>query len=522
MNKEIRNIHQAGHEPIDSLEKLNNFISEIGELPKWKESGVLTDELGRNQLIILLSDQLNISLRLNLLLHQQKTALNTLAFPKIIHVRHLQGNCLKKDNLASLEAVLSVWEMCQDQSMDLSLDELTSYLKSLWSNRQRKGRGKKPTKGTLEELARASHGYCMFEGCGEPLNIEKLTGYSGNFAYNAHIIASSETGPRGVPYLSDYLSDNAENILVLCDKHHRLIDKVAAADYDAVRLSLMRSDFIQTVQTLLEGLSFKPIPAFSILWPVAGKTISEPDDRDIARSMSRIKARSSGKLNRLSNNERRYIKRPETFTNEIVDNINDDADAIIQQTTNESHKAALFAFGPMPALVGLGARLGNKCETTPMLRFRDGGYWMWPQETEAAEPYSIKFDEAEFANKNEVTICVAMTNYPDAMKQTALEIGMPTIEIKASEYGSAAIPHPGNGRQLQAELHKLLLRLKDEFSITKVHLLVCASNAINVFIGQAFDLYQPSLLVYDFDKELMKPSLYISYQEKKLCIERPT
>ena len=108
--------------------------------------------------------------------------------------------------------------------------------------------------------------------------------------------------------MSDYQSDDPENVLVLCDKHHRLIDKVAAVDFDAARLSHMRSSFTHTVESLLEGLSFKPIPAFSVLWPVGGHIVSEPDDRDIANSMSRIRARSLGRLNRLSHNARLYRK----------------------------------------------------------------------------------------------------------------------------------------------------------------------------------------------------------------------
>lgn len=518
MSKEVVSIHQAQYEPLESHEKLDEFINAIGTLPKWRECGVLTDEFARNQVIILVSDGLRVSLRLNLVLDEIDAAFNKLGIVCNVHVRHMQGKHIEREDLASMEAVLAVWNVAQAQSINISIKEFPDFLKAIWTGRKLKGRGKSFSTGTLEKLARDSHGYCMFEGCGEHLNVDKLTGYAGNFAYNAHIIASSESGPRGVPYLSEYLSDNPENLLVLCDKHHRLIDKVAAIDFYAARLSQMRSDFIYTAQSLLEGLSFKPIPAFSVLWPVGGHIVSEPDDRDIANSMSRIRARSTGRLNRLSHNERRYRKRAEVFKNDMADIINDEAEEIIQQTQNESHKAALFAFGPMPALVGLGARLGNKCEITPMLRFRDGGCWMWPQEFAIPKPYSITFDETELDGKSEVTVCIAMTQYPDVMKKTAGNIRMPIIEIKALEYGNAAIPHPENGKQLQTDLHKLLLKLNDQFSITKVHLLICASNAVSVFVGQAVDLNQPSLLVYDFDGDLMKPQLHITYQESKLCL----
>lgn len=521
MSEKIVNIHQAQYEPIESLEKLDEFISGIGVPPRWKECGVLTDELAHNQIIVLLSDNLKVNLRLNLLLNELEKALQRIGFGNEIYIRHRQGRSLEEKDLASMKALIDVWNECRAQSVKISINELPDFLKAIWNKRKLKGRGKFFSKGTLEKLARDSHGYCMFEGCGEGLSVDQLTGYSGNFAYNAHIIASSEAGPRGVPYLSEYQSDNPENVLVLCDKHHRLIDKVAAIDFNAARLSQMRSDFIHTVQSLLEGLSFKPIPAFSILWPVGGHVVSEPNDRDIANCMSRIKSRPTGRLNRLSHNERRYRKNAEIFKTDLIDIINEEAEDIIRQTQNESHKAALFAFGPMPALVGLGARLGNKCEITPMLRLRDGSCWMWPQDSKVSEPYKIKFDEAELEGKNEITICIAMTEVPESMKKTAINIGMPVIEINALEYGNAAIPHPENGKQLQADLHKLLLKLHDQFSIKKIHLLICASNAVSVFVGQAIDLYQPSLLVYDFDGEFMKPQLLITYRKNRLHITVP-
>ncbi|MBT41018.1 MAG: hypothetical protein CMF12_00685 [Idiomarina sp.] len=518
MSKNVLSIHQAQHDPIESLEKLDEFINTIGALPNWNEAGVLTDESAHNQLVVLLSDNLYVSVRLNLVFEEVEPALNRLGIANEVNLRHKQGRRLKREDLASMESVLAVWNECQTQSMNIEIKSFLDFLRALWGQRQLTGRGKPFSKGTLEKLARNSHGYCMFEGCGENLNVEKLTGYTGNFAYNAHIIASSESGPRGVPYLSDYHSDNPENVLVLCDKHHRLIDKVAAVDFDAARLSYMRSNFTHTVKSLLEGLSFRPIPAFSVLWPVGGHIVSEPDERDIANSMSRIRARPTGRLNRLSHNDRRYRKSIDVFERELAEIVKEEAEYIIQQTQNESHKAALFAFGPMPALVGLGASLGNKCEITPMLRFRDGGYWMWPQESEVPKPYSIEFDEDELEGKDEVTICIATTQYPDSMRQSAENIGMPIIEIKAVEYGNAAIPHPENGKQLRSDLHTLLLKLYDQFSIKKVNLLICASNAVCVFVGQAFDLHQPSLLVYDFGGKFMKPRLQIDYQERKLTL----
>lgn len=513
--------HQAAFEPIESLEKFNEFLSKIGKMPKPSRLGVLTDEAGQNQILLLQAADITISLRLNLPRDEKNQAFSTLGADDGIEVRHLQGKRVTADDLSTIENLMSLWEACAKQSTQLTFNQYEAFFNQLLEARNEKGRGKGFSKQTLDQVARDSHGYCMFEGCGEKLSVDDLTGYIGNYGYNAHIVASSESGPRGIPYLSALLSDESSNVLMLCDKHHRLVDKIATVDFDASRLTRMRETFKRNVEKLLEGLSFKPLPVFSILWPIGGHVSSEPDERDIAICLSHIKARIFGTLNILSSNDKSYRARPENFIRDMDDIVQQEANSIIQQTKNTSHKAALFAFGPMPALVGLGACLGNKCEIIPMLRYRDGSCWMWPQERKIEKPYEIHWDEKQLSGVSELVLSIAMTNYPDSMKNKLGKLGLPVIHVQAKQMGNAAIPHPHNGLELKTELHTLMQALHDSYAIKRVHLLICASNAVCVFVGQAFDLYQPELLVYDFSDEDMVPRLTIRNVNNKVELSLP-
>ena len=47
-----------------------------------------------------------------------------------------------------------------------------------------------------------------------------------NTAYIAHIIADKPDGPRGDPVFSEQLKSDISNLMLLCDVHHRQIDKV--------------------------------------------------------------------------------------------------------------------------------------------------------------------------------------------------------------------------------------------------------------------------------------------------------
>ena len=511
--------HQACFPPIESLDKLKEFISNLRKKFEWDRVGLLTDERVNNQVYILLSNDLQASLRLNLSNHDISDALTLLTNNDEIIVCHLQGQIINKDNISSIASLFSIWTSCE-QSTTLSVSQTINYISRSIEQRLDTGRGKKFSTSTINQVRQDSHGYCMFEGCGEKLDIDCLTGEVGNFAYMAHNVASSEAGPRGIPCLSEKLSDNPNNVLLLCDKHHRLIDKVACVDYPASKLTQMRKEFKINIEKLLEGLSFQPIPVFSVLWPVAGHVVSPPESRDIANSLSRLKARIKGTLNNLSGNERRYITKPEHFSKEMDEIVTEEAIMIINQTKDYGYRAALFAFGPMPALVGLGASLGNKSEITPMLRYRDGNCWVWPQNAQVTKPYKTNW-VGDVNSSSEIILSVALTNLPKSQKNTVDNLGYPKIEIIANQMGNAALPHPKNGLELKAEIHSIFQNLHDKYNIKRVHLLVCASNAACVFIGQAFDLYQPELIVYDFEGGSMVPRLIITNNQGKTSLSLP-
>ena len=68
-------------------------------------------------------------------------------------------------------------------------------------------------------------GRCQYEGCNKPLWIDELTKFEFNQSYVAHIIADKPGGPRGDTELSELLKADISNLMLMCDTHHRLIDK---------------------------------------------------------------------------------------------------------------------------------------------------------------------------------------------------------------------------------------------------------------------------------------------------------
>lgn len=84
-------------------------------------------------------------------------------------------------------------------------------------------------------------GRCQYEGCNKFLLGDIISGSEKlNTAYVAHIVAREPEGPRGDSVRSPQLADDIRNVMLLCDAHHRLIDREAVADHPEARLLSMK------------------------------------------------------------------------------------------------------------------------------------------------------------------------------------------------------------------------------------------------------------------------------------------
>ena len=93
-------------------------------------------------------------------------------------------------------------------------------------------------------------GRCEYEGCNIPLWVDSLTKSEFNISYIAHIIADSPSGPRGDAFLSEKLKDDISNLMLLCDAHHRLIDRESVDKYTVERLHRMKTAHENRIEIL--------------------------------------------------------------------------------------------------------------------------------------------------------------------------------------------------------------------------------------------------------------------------------
>ena len=101
---------------------------------------------------------------------------------------------------------------------------------------------------TVIRLWTLAGGRCQYTGCNEALWRDELTMADMNAAYIAHIVAAEPNGPRGDAVLSPQLATDISNLMLLCDKHHRLIDREDAAGHPVNLLKQMKQAHEQRME----------------------------------------------------------------------------------------------------------------------------------------------------------------------------------------------------------------------------------------------------------------------------------
>lgn len=97
-----------------------------------------------------------------------------------------------------------------------------------------------------------SCGRCEYEGCNKVLHTDILTKRRYNSAYIAHIVADKPGGPRGDNIRSKLLCDDISNLMLLCNEHHNLIDKVDVYGHPESRLLVMKRQHEERIRRITD------------------------------------------------------------------------------------------------------------------------------------------------------------------------------------------------------------------------------------------------------------------------------
>ena len=302
-------------------------------------------------------------------------------------------------------------------------------------------RGRNPSEKTRLLVWGRAAGRCQFTNCGERLDQDLISGELGkNFAYLAHNVASSPGGVRGDPELSHELADDPDNIVLMCDIHHRVIDdQRSSGTYSVEAVRAMKFASERRIDRLLSNPA---APAAHILRMSATigdnetfiprrdcvdavvPTFTLADDRPLDIKLRGMEHKDSD---------------PDYYEVEIG-NLRRRFDREIRGRfeAGEMERLAVFAFAPMPILMELGRLLSDLRAVNVYARHREPApSWSWPNDGER-----LRFQTVEGAPGPKAValkLCVTADITDDRIIQAMPDQDVSIWALRSDRFGTSVL-----------------------------------------------------------------------------------
>lgn len=337
----------------------------------------------------------------------------------------------------------------------------------------------------VKQLLIKSAGRCQYRGCNKSLYQDILTKGNFNQSYVAHIVGDEPGGPRGDVVRSKLLAKDLSNFMLLCDTHHRLIDKEDVEGHPEPLLLKMKKEHedriervtaispdmqshivtykanvgLQTPSLTYETVSDYLLPEH---YPAMPGTI----DLSLTNSPQRDKDESFW-ITELENLETQYNEqlRPKFRKGEIK-------------------HLSIFAFAPMPLLIKLGTLINDIQDAEVHQPVRDPKTWKLSDNVQSIM-YSITETKIQFP-RVALNISLSATINNDRITRVLGEdVSIYTLTI-ASPFNDF-LKSKKHLQDFSIEIRKLLNSIKAKYnSQTILHVFPAMPIATAIELGRVW------------------------------------
>lgn len=232
-----------------------------------------------------------------------------------------------------------------------------------------------------------SGGRCQYKGCSKMLWKDDLTKAEFNVAYIAHIIADKPTGPRGHSELSKKLASDINNLMLMCDEHHRLIDKIDVLGHPAERLQSMKASHEERIE-LLTSLQEDRKSHVLLYGANIGEQSASLSWKKAAQAMVPLRYPAESRAIELSLSNSALKDHTETFWDMERRNLQLHFSHQLKPRvagSGDIEHLSIFAFAPIPLLIELGRLLSDIPAAEVYQLHREPPDWRWQEGSETFE-----------------------------------------------------------------------------------------------------------------------------------------
>ena len=292
-------------------------------------------------------------------------------------------------------------------------------------------RSKGPSRPTIMQLCARSAGRCQFDGCNENLFVEGLTFKNGYFGEIAHNIASSPGGPRGDKKRSPILSDDVDNLLLLCHKHHKLVDD-NPEEYTETRLRDMKQKHEAMIARHCDLIWKESSEVVRFSSPIKGTHSASINPQQTIDAIIPEYRPASERGIPISIEPLCDYNSPEYWRqadDELISSVML-LGTILKDNPNQHF--SVFPLGPIPLIAKLGYLMGDKIRCEVYQKFREPDTWKWITE-EQTNSFSVSKNTIREGKR--VALILSLTDSINEDRVTAVFNADTIYSISANQTG---------------------------------------------------------------------------------------
>ncbi|MGG0515262.1 SAVED domain-containing protein [Bacillus pseudomycoides] len=328
-------------------------------------------------------------------------------------------------------------------------------------------------------------GRCQYRGCNTPLWIDGLTKAEFNSAYLAHIIADKPDGPRGDVQLSPLLNKDISNIMLLCDVHHRLIDKKDVEGHPVKLLKEMKKEHEDRIELITEMDMDRKTHV--VLFGTNIGDHGSPLNKNSVYAALKIEKRYPAHAEPIALNLNNSLFKDddeffwEVETRNLRQQFKEKIESLLSKDTKHF---SLFGIAPQPLLIELGKLFSDIPVVETFQRQREPKpTWEWSEDKESI--YTIK-EPQKIQDKVALIISLSATITNDRIVSVLGE----DVSI-----WTLTIDNPDNdflkSKKQLSEFRKIFRKLLNDIKYhhgqnSEIHIFPAAPVAINVEIGRVW------------------------------------
>lgn len=305
-------------------------------------------------------------------------------------------------------------------------------------------------------------GRCQYDGCNHPLYRDDVTQAEFNSAYIAHIVADKPDGPRGHATLSEQLKKDITNLMVLCDTHHRLVDKVDVVGHPVERLTEMKRRHEERIE-LLTSINQERKSHVLLYGAKIGQHDSHLSWRKAADAMAPSRYPACSKAFEIGFKGSSFFDGEPLYWQIETEQLRRQFAAQLkpQFAAGAILHLSVFALAPMPLLIELGRLLSDIPDAEVYQLHREPAGWKW-RDAPATFEYEVK--RAEKGNTHAVALILGLS--ADIVPERVTSVLGENVPIWTMTHAQ-----PGNDYlQSQSQLKEFRIALRRVFNdIKAVH-----------------------------------------------------